>query len=279
VAPEHPAVQVAQGNDGGGGTGEAGAPAGIALATLAAYIDELLAAQRGHDFGPNGLQVEGRPVVYKLATGVSACGELFARAAAAGADAVLVHHGLFWDGMPRTLTGYQFQRVAALIRSGMALLAYHLPLDRDPELGNNAVAARAFGLTGVGPLGEHGGLPLGFQGRLPEPLPAAGLVALCRRVFGQEPLAFLGGREPVSTVGLISGGAQREVHAAIAAGLDAYVTGEASEWVMNVAREAGIHYLAAGHYATERLGVQALGEHLRHHFGIEVEFIDVPNPV
>jgi dinuclear metal center YbgI/SA1388 family protein len=279
VAAEHPAGMVDRGNEGTGGAGAAGAPAGVSLSTLAAHIDELLGARQGHDFCPNGLQVEGRPVVQRLVTGVSACVELFARAEAAGADAVLVHHGLFWDGTPRTLTGYQFQRVAALIRSGMALLAYHLPLDRDPELGNNALAARAFGLTAVEPLGEHGGLPLGCHGRLPEPLPAAGLVDLCRRVFGQEPLAFLGGRDPVSTIGLISGGAQREVHAAIAAGLDAYVTGEVSEWVMNVAREAGIHYLAAGHYATERLGVRALGEHLQQRFGIAVEFIDVPNPV
>jgi dinuclear metal center YbgI/SA1388 family protein len=251
----------------------------VPLAALVAYIDEILEARKGSDYGPNGLQVEGRDAVRKLATGVSACTELFVRAHAAGADAVLVHHGLFWQGQAMTLTGYRYKRVAELVRSGMSLLAYHLPLDRNPEVGNNAVAARAFGLEAIEPFGEHGGLPIGFRGRFPRPVTGAALVGLCREVFAQEPLAFLSGREPISTLGLISGGAQREVHDAIAAGLDAYITGEATEWVMNVAREAGIHYLAAGHYATERLGVRALGDHLQHRFGIAVEFIDVPNPV
>jgi dinuclear metal center YbgI/SA1388 family protein len=252
----------------------------IGLTALVAYLDEYLEARKGPDFGPNGLQVEGRQQVRKLVTAVSAGAELFAKARAAGADAVLVHHGLFWEGLPLTLTGYRYRRVAELIESGMSLLAYHLPLDRHPQLGNNALAARAFGLVEVEPFGEHGGLPIGCKGRLPEPLPAAaGLVEICRRVFGQEPLAFLAGPEPVSTVGLLSGGGQNEVYQAIAEGLDAYVTGEASEWIMNVARDAGIHYLAAGHYATERLGVRALGEHLARRFGLEVEFIDLPNPV
>jgi dinuclear metal center YbgI/SA1388 family protein len=257
------------------GTGDGG----VGLAVLVAYLDELLEAQKGADYGPNGLQVEGRPTVRKLVTAVSAGVELFARARMAGADAVLVHHGLFWDRQPSVLTGFRYRRVAELIHSGMSLIAYHLPLDRNPELGNNALAAKAFGLTEIEPFGEHDGLPVGCKGRLPEPLPAAGLVDLCRRTFGQEPLAFLGGPERVSTVGLISGGGQGEIYQAIAEGLDAYVTGEASEWVMNVAHDAGIHYLAAGHYATERLGVRALGEQVARRFGIEVEFVDLPNPV
>jgi dinuclear metal center YbgI/SA1388 family protein len=246
---------------------------------LVSYLDQLLDPERGRDYGPNGLQVEGRETIGKIVTGVSACRELFTRARAAGADAVLVHHGIFWEGMPRVLTGLQFQRVAELIRGEMSLIAYHLPLDRHPELGNNALAARAFGLTGLEPFGEHEGLPIGFQGRFPEPVPAAALADRCRAVYEQEPLAFLSGPDPVRSLGIISGGAQREFYAAIDAGLDAYVTGEVSEWVMNVAREAGVHYLAAGHYATERLGIRALGEHLRDRFGIAAEFIDVPNPV
>jgi dinuclear metal center YbgI/SA1388 family protein len=254
-------------------------PASVDLHSLVAYLDPYLDAARGRDYGPNGLQVEGRQEVRKIATGVSACHELFARARAAGADAVLVHHGLFWEGMPRVLTGFQYRRVAELIQGGMSLLAYHLPLDRHPEVGNNAVAARAFGLVDVEPFGLHEGLPIGCKGRFASPVAAAELVARCRAIFGQEPLAFRDGPDPVRTLGLISGGAQREFYSAIADGLDAYVTGEVSEWVMNVAREAGVHYLAAGHYATERLGVQALGEHLRERFGVAVEFIDVPNPV
>jgi dinuclear metal center YbgI/SA1388 family protein len=251
----------------------------IPLADLASYLDELLDARSGRDYGPNGLQVEGRSEVRKVVTGVSACRELFVRAREAGADAVLVHHGLFWDWMPRQLTGYQFERVAELIRSGMSLLGYHLPLDRHAGLGNNAVAARRFGLVDLEPFALHEGLPVGFKGRFPRPVSPAGLVDLCREVYGQEPLAFLSGPAAVSSLGIVSGGAQKELYDAIAERLDAYLTGEVSEWVMNVAREAGIHYLAAGHYATERLGVQVLGDHLRERFGLEVEFIDVPNPV
>jgi len=250
----------------------------VRLHDLVAYLDQYLDS-RGRDYGPNGLQVEGKEKIRKIVTGVSSCQELFVRARESGADAVLVHHGLFWDGMPRTLTGFQYRRVAELIRGEMSLIAYHLPLDRHAEVGNNAVAGRALGLAEMEPFGLHEGLPIGFKGRFSEPIPTAELVERCREVYGQEPLAFLEGPDPLATLGIISGGAQRELHDAIADGLDAYITGEVSEWVMNVAREARIHYLAAGHYATERLGIRALGEHLREKFGIEAEFIDVPNPV
>ena len=246
---------------------------------LIAYLDQYLDAGRGRDYGPNGLQVEGREEIRKVVTGVSAGQELFARAREARADAVLVHHGIFWDGMPRVLTGIQYRRVAELIRGDMSLIAYHLPLDRHPELGNNVLAGKELGLYDLQPFGLHDGLPIGFKGRFPFPASAAELVERCRKVFGQEPLAFLEGPDPIASVGIISGAAQRDFYTAIADGLDAYITGEVSEWVMNVAREAKVHYLAAGHYATERLGIRALGEHLQARFGIEAEFIDVPNPV
>jgi len=245
---------------------------------LVSYLDQYLESH-GRDYGPNGLQVEGKEEIRKIVTGVSACQELFVRAREAGADAVLVHHGLFWEGMPRTLTGIQYRRVAELIRGEMSLIAYHLPLDRHAEVGNNAIAGRDFGLTGLEPFGFHDGLPLGFKGRFPSPIPSNELVERCRRIYGQEPLAFLSGPDEIRSLGIISGGAQREFYSAIAEGLDAYITGEVSEWVMNVARETGTHYLAAGHYATERLGIRALGEHLMERFGIDAEFIDVPNPV
>lgn len=246
---------------------------------LVRYLDRYLEAGKGGDYGPNGLQVEGRPEIHKLATGVSACEELFERAAAEGADAVLVHHGIFWRGLPSTLVGMRYRRVAALVRSGLSLIAYHLPLDRHPEVGNNALAARAFGLVDLQPFAEAEGMPVGFSGRFPEPLPAAELVARCRAIFEREPLVLGAGPDPVRTLGIVSGGAQSELWAAVEAGLDAYLTGEASEWVMNVARECGLHYLAAGHYATERLGIRALGDHVAERFGVEVQFIDVPNPV
>lgn len=246
---------------------------------LVRYLHEYLEADRGGDYGPNGLQVEGREEIYKLVTGVSACEELFERAAAEGADAVLVHHGLFWRGLPLTLVGMRYRRVASLVRSGLSLIAYHLPLDRHGELGNNALAAQALGLEELSPFAEAEGMPVGFSGRFPEPVPAAELVARCRELFEQEPLVLGDGPDPVSTLGIISGGAQKELYTAVEAGLDAFLTGEASEWVTNVARECGLHYLACGHYATERLGVRALGEHLAKKFTIEVAFLDVPNPV
>ncbi len=249
------------------------------IRTLVDYCDTLLDARGARDYGPNGLQVEGRRPVRRIVTGVSACAALAERAREVEADALLVHHGLFWEGMPRTIVGYQYRRVAALIEAGLHLIAYHLPLDRHPELGNNAQAARRLGLFAVEPFAEHQGAAVGFRGRYPEPLPAEQLVERCRRVFGQEPIAFLSGPDPVATVGVVSGGAASELHRAIAAGLDAYVTGEPAEWVMHVAREAGIHFLACGHHATERLGVRALGEHLAARFELEHEFVDLPNPV
>lgn len=251
----------------------------VSRSELVAYLDAYLGAHNGTDYGPNGLQVEGRSEIRKIVTGVSACHELFERAATGGADAVLVHHGIFWRSISPLLVGSHHRRVASLLRHELNLIAYHLPLDRHPEIGNNALAARGLGMTDLQPFAVHEGLPVGFRGRFAEPVSIADLVARCERLFGQPPLAFKEGPDPVRTLGIVSGGAQSEFHQAIAAGLDAYLTGEVSEWVMNVARESRVHYLACGHYATERLGIRALGEHLREKFGIAVEFVDVPNPV
>ncbi len=246
---------------------------------LVAYLDGYLAAAGLPDLCPNGLQVEGRPEIRKLVTGVSACRELFVRAGEAGADAVLVHHGLFWEGSPRVLTGVQYGRVAELLARGLALIAYHLPLDAHPEVGNNAVAARRLGLEELAPFGVFDGRAIGYKGRFPRPRPVAEIVASCAALFGQPPQLLGTGPPEVTTMGIVSGAAERALHQAIQEGLDLFLTGEASEWVTNVAREAGIHFVAAGHYATERLGVQALGDHLAERFGLEVEFVDVPNPV
>ncbi len=254
-------------------------PAEIDLTELVAYLDRLLDAGRGNDASPNGLQVEGRSRVRRVVTGVSACHELFAAARERQANAVLVHHGIFWRGDPRVLRGVQYRRVAELVRGELSLLAYHLPLDRHPELGNNALAARALGLGELTPFGNFDGEDWGFRGRFAEPVPMARLTARCRELYGSELLVFAHGPDPVATAGIVSGGAQRALTQAIDAGLDLFLTGEVSEWVMNLAREAGIHFVAAGHYATERLGVRALGEHLAERFGIEVEFVDIPNPV
>ena len=246
---------------------------------LVAYLDSYLDAARDRDYGPNGLQVEGRAEVGRIVTGVSACEELFAQAKALAADAVLVHHGLFWDGAPLVLKGIQYRRVRLLIEGGINLIAYHLPLDRHGELGNNILAARAFGLEEIVPFAPHRGLEIGFRGRFPTAIPVAELARRCAAIYQQEPLVLGHGDRPIGSLGIVSGGAQRELYAAIDAGCDAFITGEASEWVTNVARETGVYYLAAGHYATERLGIRALGEHLAEKFGLAVSFLDVPNPV
>jgi len=247
--------------------------------TLVAYVNEFLAADQGSDYCPNGLQVEGRAEISKIVSGVSACEELFRAARQSEADAVLVHHGLFWQGDPPTLTGVQYRRVAELIRSEINLLAYHLPLDRHLEVGNNAVAAVRLGLTDLQPFCQHQGLPLGVRGRLPEPRPRAAVLRALTELFGHEPLTFSFGSESISSIGIVSGAGARYFHKAIQHSLDLFVTGEAEEWVMNLAREAGANFVAAGHHATERLGIQALGDHLRRKFGIDVEFVDIPNPV
>jgi putative NIF3 family GTP cyclohydrolase 1 type 2 len=161
----------------------------------------------------------------------------------------------------------------------MALLAYHLPLDRHAEVGNNALAARRLGLHQLQPFAHHEGVAIGWQGRFLEAIPASELAVRCGVLFEQPALLLGPPQRPVQRVGIVSGGAQREFLQAIADGLDAFVTGEASEWVTNLARESGVAYVAAGHYATERLGVRALGEHLATRYGIAVEFVDVPNPV
>lgn len=246
---------------------------------LVRYLDSLLDAARDRDYCPNGLQVEGREQVERIVTAVSSCEELFVRARELGADAVLVHHGIFWDGQPMVLKGFHLRRVRQLIEGGLNLIAYHLPLDRHAELGNNILAARAFGLEQIVSFAPHRGLEIGFRGVFPRPLAEAELTRLCREIYDQEPLVLSGGKPEIRSLGIVSGGAQRELYAAIEAGCDAYITGEVSEWVMNVAREAGITYLAAGHYATERLGIRRLGEHLAEKFGLETHFIDIPNPV
>ena len=246
---------------------------------LVSYLDEYLDAGAGEDYCPNGLQVEGRAEVHKIITAVSSCEELFVQAKEQGADAVLVHHGLFWNGMSYRLTGMQYRRLRHLFEAGINLIAYHLPLDRHGEVGNNVLAAQAFGLQDISPFAVHKGLPIGFKGRFPEPISAQDLVHRTAELYGREPLHLDGGEKPVESLGIVSGGAQRDFYSAISEGLDAFITGEVSEWVMNVAKESQTHYLAAGHYATERLGVRKLGEDLAERFGLDVTFVDLPNPV
>ena len=161
----------------------------------------------------------------------------------------------------------------------MSLIGYHLPLDRHPELGNAAQLARRIGLGELEPFGEHRGISTGVCGVFPEPVDTEELIAAVAEACDREPQVFEGHRPAVSSVGIVTGSAEREYHQAVAAGLDAYITGEATEWVLHQAAEDGVHYLAAGHYATERFGVQAVGRWIEESFGLEVEFMDLPNPV
>jgi dinuclear metal center YbgI/SA1388 family protein len=252
------------------------AAGGIALPDLVAHLDGLLEPARFRDHAPNGLQVEGRAMVRRVVTGVSACQALLEAAVAAGADAVLVHHGYFWRNEPAAVIGFKRQRIATLIRHDISLIAYHLPLDAHPVLGNNAGLGRALGLTAGSFFGEQ---QLGCAGDLPQPAAAGELAARLAAVLGREPL-LLGSRQtPVRRVGWCTGGAQGYFSEAIAAGVDAFVTGEASEPCEHLARESGVAFLAAGHHATERFGVQSLAAHLTGTLGLDSHFIDIANPV
>ncbi|MEA2170299.1 MAG: hypothetical protein QOF76_3599 [Solirubrobacteraceae bacterium] len=250
------------------------------LANLLAYLDELLTPSAFSDYGPNGLQVPGPDRVQTVVTGVSASAELFQRAADLGADLVLVHHGIFWSGAPLALTPAAKRRLQLLFEHDMALAAYHLPLDGHQEVGNNALIAAGLGCVSHEPFALHKGMPIGVAGSFGADGIAAGeLVARVRELTDREPLAFLSGPERVRTIGIVSGAGAGYLGDCIAAGHDAFVTGEPAERVMTQAAEDAIHFVAAGHYATETFGVRRLGELLAERFGIRHEFVDLVNPV
>jgi dinuclear metal center YbgI/SA1388 family protein len=247
---------------------------------MLAYLDELLEPAAFSDYGPNGLQVPGPDEIRTVVTGVSASAELFERAAEHGADLVLVHHGIFWSGAPLALTPSAKRRLQLLFEHEMALAAYHLPLDGHPEVGNNALLAAGLGCARQTPFALHKGRPIGVAGQFGENgIAAAELVARVHELTGREPLAFLDGPARVRTIGIVSGAGADYLGDAVAAGYDAFLTGEPAERVMTHAREEGIHFVAAGHYATETLGVRRLGELLADRFGVAQIFVDVPNPI
>lgn len=251
----------------------------VTLKALVEYTNTLLNIEDFRDYAPNGLQVEGRPEVTALVTGVTASQELLDAAIAAGADVILVHHGYFWKGEDACITGMKRQRLQSLLTSDTSLLAYHLPLDAHPELGNNASLARLLGFDVHGRFGNDDGMQLGQHGRLPAPMGGGALAEHIHRRLGRAPLHIPGKRPVIETLGWCTGAAQSYIEAAVEQGLDAFISGEISEQTVHVARECGIHYFAAGHHATERFGVQSLGEHLAKHFGISHRFIDIENPV
>jgi dinuclear metal center YbgI/SA1388 family protein len=243
---------------------------------LARHLDELLDASRVEDYCPNGLQVEGRPEIATVVSGVTASVALIEAAAAAGADALLVHHGYFWRGEDPRLVGSRKRRIALLLGAGINLFAYHLPLDLHPELGNNAQLAARLGFVQEGRAGEQ---DLVAFGAVAAPGELATFAAHVGAQLGREPLVIGDPRRPVRRVAWCTGAAQGYFETAVGLGVDAYVTGEISEQHVHLARESGVAFVSAGHHATERFGVQAVGAHLAQTFGLRHRFIDVPSPV
>ncbi|MEN9478941.1 MAG: hypothetical protein RLZZ298_336 [Pseudomonadota bacterium] len=243
---------------------------------LVEYLEGLLQPANFRDYCPNGLQVEGRAEISRLVTGVTASQALLDAAVARGADALLVHHGYFWKGEDGRVTGLRKKRLGTLLANDISLLAYHLPLDAHPELGNNAQLAASLGWLPEGRFGEQN---IAWYGRLPEILAASALGEQLAQLLGRQPQMIGDLEHPIRRIGWCSGGAQGYFEQAIALGLDAYVSGEISEQTVHLARESGVVYFAAGHHATERLGVQALASHLAERFGLECEFVDIDNPV
>lgn len=249
------------------------------LADLAQFLDRELDSPAQADFCPNGVQVEGKATVSKVVCGVTACMELFQAAADKGADLVVVHHGLFWKGWEPRIQGVMGARIRFLLEHGISLIGYHLPLDRHPKHGNNAQLAERLGVDEWEGIAPYAGRPVGLVGDLGQPLTAADFEKRLEEVFEDVPLRFAFGPEVIQRVGVLTGKGDHDFQAAIDAGADAYVTGEAGVSTRELAREAGVHFFAPGHHATERFGVMALGRLLHQTYGLEWEYVDVENPV
>jgi dinuclear metal center YbgI/SA1388 family protein len=246
---------------------------------ILALLDAELEIGRFRDYGPIGLQVIGAERVSRVAVAVSSTLEVFERAAAFGAQLLLVHHGLFWNADVRVVDALMRRRLETLFRADITLAAYHLPLDAHPVLGNNAGLARLLGVEPEGWFMDERGAPIAVRGPLREPAPLADVAAALARATGREPLVFRGGADPVRTIGICSGGAARGIRQAAELGLDAWLTGEPSEDARALAAELGVSFIAGGHHATETFGVRSLADLVEATFGVETTFLDAPNPV
>ena len=250
----------------------------IALATLVEEADRYLNAARISDYCPNGLQVEGRPQVRRIVSGVTASQALVDAAVEVEADVLLVHHGYFWKGENPCITGMKRRRLQTLLANDISLLAYHLPLDMHAEVGNNVQLAAQLGITVEGPLEPENPRTVGLLGSLGEAMNPRDFARHVQQVLGREPL-LVEGEAMIRRVGWCTGGGQGYIDQAIAAGVDLYLTGEASEQTFHSARENGISFIAAGHHATERYGIGALGEFVAQKYKLKHQFVDIPNPV
>ena len=237
-------------------------------------LNDWLAPQDFKDYCPNGLQVEGNEEVRTIVSGVTASRALVDAAIEADADMILVHHGYFWKGEDQAIRGMKRDRIKRLLEHDINLVAYHLPLDDHPEYGNNRQLAEGLGILNPRPLGG-----LVWQGEMSAPMAPRAFAELIGERLARAPLWVGDGSAEISRVGWCTGAAQGFIGSALEAGLDAYISGEISEPTTHTARECGIHYYAAGHHATERYGVQALGRALEQTFGVSHRFIDCDNPV
>jgi dinuclear metal center YbgI/SA1388 family protein len=246
------------------------------LQQLCEFCDEYLKVDEFNDYCPNGLQVEANPQVENIVCGVTASQALIEAAIDAGADTLLVHHGYFWKGEAPAISGVKGRRIGSLIRNNINLLAYHLPLDAHAEVGNNVQLAKRMGWSIADRFGEQ---ELVLEGVPAQPQTLQQLSQDIESRLDTRTLAIAAGDHAVSRLAWCTGAAQGFIEAAAARGVDAFVSGEVSEPTFHLAREMGIHYIAAGHHATERYGVQALAAEIAGRFGIRQQFIDIPNPV
>ena len=250
----------------------------VELKQLVQHCNEYLQVAAIDDYCPNGLQVDaGAYMISSVVTGVTASQALIDAAAEQGADLLLVHHGYFWKGEPMTLTGIKGRRIRSLIQNSISLMAYHLPLDLHPELGNNRQLADILGFDNAAPAAPGAGLV--WVSELPAPEGVSQISARIRDGLGREPLHLPGGAAQIRRVGWCTGAAEGHILRAAELGVDAFISGEVSEQTTHLAQELGVHFFSAGHHATERYGVKALGGYLAGRFGLEHHFIDLPNPV
>ncbi len=240
------------------------------------YLNTLLQPERFSDYCPNGLQVEGKQEINKIVTGVTASMALLQAAHKANADAVLVHHGYFWRGEALPIIGIKKRRIQFLLQHDINLYAFHLPLDAHAEMGNNVMLAKRLGLTVIGRAGDKDMLLLA---ELNQPQTLQALVETIARKLQRTPQVIGDLSQPIKRIALCTGAAQGYIEQAVEASADVYISGEISEQTVHVAIESGMSYISAGHHATERYGIQALGEHLAQKFDLQHQFIDVDNPV
>lgn len=248
------------------------------LSEICSYLEEFMNPQPIADYCPNGLQIAGQEQVNKIISGVTACQDLIDAAVKAQANLILVHHGYFWKNEDPRLLGIKYQRIKTLINNNISLVSYHLPLDIHPEIGNNAQLAKILNIEIIRKV-KVNNIDLLCVGKLAEPMKSNNFCQLLTEKLQQKPLHIGNEKGLIKTIAWCTGAAQDFIDYAIIENVDAYLTGEVSERTVHIAREAGIHFIAAGHHATERYGVKALGEHLAKCFNIDHQFIDIPNPV